>query len=137
MTFLVNIFFVNIFCVENFFWAQFFVWQNFYFLAKILFYKLLFFWSKKFLYQKKFSVEMFCNILFLAQKNFFVNKNFSKIFKYVQDRPRNLPLKFGQGRVSNTWDIQDMDKCRKNKYCLDKCHCYSWNMFKKVPGTYL
>ena len=26
----------------------------------------------------------------------------------------NLPLKFGQNRISNSWDIPDMDKC-----CLD------------------
>ena len=33
---------------------------------------------------------------------------------YVQDCPRNLPLKLGQNRVSNSWDIPDMDKCRKD-----------------------
>ena len=28
-------------------------------------------------------------------------------FKSVQDGPRNLCLKFGQNRVSNSWDIGD------------------------------
>ena len=55
----------------------------------------------------------------------------------VQNGPRNLLLKFGQNRVSNSWDIPDMDKCRHDKCCLDKCHCDSWNLFKMVPGTYL
>ena len=27
----------------------------------------------------------------------------------VQDGPRNLPLKFGQNRVSNSWDIADIE----------------------------
>ena len=29
----------------------------------------------------------------------------------VRDGPRNLPVKFGQNRVSNSGDITDMDKC--------------------------
>ena len=29
--------------------------------------------------------------------------------EYVQDGPRNLPLKFGQNRVSNSWDIADIE----------------------------
>ena len=33
--------------------------------------------------------------------------------EYVQYDPRTLPLKFGQDGVSNSYDIQDMDKCRK------------------------
>jgi len=39
-----------------------------------------------------------------------------------QDGPRNLPLKFGQNQVNNSWDILDMDKCRQDKCCLDKCY---------------
>ena len=31
----------------------------------------------------------------------------------VKDGPRNLPLKFGQNLVNNSWDIPDMDKCRQ------------------------
>ena len=30
-------------------------------------------------------------------------------FKSVQDSPRNLSLKFGQNRVSNSWDITDIE----------------------------
>ena len=41
------------------------------------------------------------------------------------------PFKFGQNRVSNSWDIHDMEKC-----CLDKCQCGSWHLLKMVPGTY-
>ena len=48
----------------------------------------------------------------------------------VLDVPRNLPVKFHQNRVSNSWDIPDMDECRKDKCCLHKCHHYSWNLFE-------
>ena len=27
----------------------------------------------------------------------------------VQDSPRNLPLKFGKNRISNSWDIRDIE----------------------------
>ena len=37
----------------------------------------------------------------------------------VLDVPRNLPLKFHKNRVSNSWDIHDMDKF----------HPDSWNLF--------
>ena len=40
----------------------------------------------------------------------------------VLDVPRNLPVKFHQNRVSNSWDIPDMDICREDKCCVDKCH---------------
>ena len=30
-------------------------------------------------------------------------------FKYVQDGPRNLSLKFGQNRLRNSWDIDDIE----------------------------
>ena len=36
--------------------------------------------------------------------------------------PWNLPLKFGWNCVSISWDIPDMDKCRQDKYYLNKCH---------------
>ena len=47
----------------------------------------------------------------------------------VLDVPRNLPVKFHQNRVSNSWDIPDMDICREDKCCVDKCHPDSWNLF--------
>ena len=40
----------------------------------------------------------------------------------VKEGSRNLNLKFGQNWFSNSWDIADMDICRHDKYCLDKCH---------------
>ena len=55
----------------------------------------------------------------------------------VKDGPRNLPLKFGQNRVSNSWDITDMDKCCKDICCMDKCHLDGWYLLKMVPGTYI
>ena len=47
----------------------------------------------------------------------------------VKDGARNLPLKFGKNRVSNSWDITYMDKCRHDKCCIDKCHqiCSRWS----------
>ena len=39
---------------------------------------------------------------------------------FVNNGPRNLPLKFGQNQVTNSWDIPDVDKCRQDKCCLDK-----------------
>ena len=55
----------------------------------------------------------------------------------VHKGPRNLHLKFGQNRISNSWDISEMNKCHQDKFCLGKCHCYSRNLLKMVPGTYL
>ena len=66
----------------------------------------------------------------------------------LQDNPRNISLKFGQNRVSNSWDITDrgwadqvcsnvyqcllskvgkmnkdhQDKCSQDICCSDKCH---------------
>ena len=37
----------------------------------------------------------------------------------VLDVPRNLPLKFHQNQVSNSWDIPGMDKCHRD----------NWNLF--------
>ena len=39
------------------------------------------------------------------------------LLESVVDILRNLPLKSGQNRVTNSWDISDMDKWRQ-----DKCH---------------
>ena len=50
----------------------------------------------------------------------------------VGDDPRNLPLKFSQNRVSNSWSIPYIDKG-----CLDKCQRDSWNLFKRVPWTFV
>ena len=30
-----------------------------------------------------------------------------------------------------------MDKCRQDKYCMDKCQCDIWNLFKMARETYL
>ena len=53
----------------------------------------------------------------------------------VLDVPRNLPVKFHQNWVSNSWNIPDMDKCHLDKCCLDKCHRYSWKLFLDVPRS--
>ena len=40
--------------------------------------------------------------------------------------PKILSLKFGQNRINNSWAIPYVDKCRQDKYCLDKCQIDSW-----------
>ena len=55
---------------------------------------------------------------------------------FCKDGPMNLLLKFGKNRVSNSWDIPDMDKCHQDKCCVEKCHCDSYNLSKMVPGTF-
>ena len=50
----------------------------------------------------------------------------------VQDGPRNLLLKFGKNRISNSRDIPDMDKCPHDKCCLDKCPRDSLNLAMTV-----
>ena len=54
----------------------------------------------------------------------------------IKDGPRNTPLRFGQNRVSNSWDIPDMEKSRQVKCCLNKCHRDSLNLFKMAQSTY-
>ena len=44
---------------------------------------------------------------------------------------RNLPLKFGQNRISNSWDIPDMEKC-----CQRQMFPRQMSPWQMVPGTY-
>ena len=53
----------------------------------------------------------------------------------VLDVPRNLPIKFHQNKVSNLWDIPDLDKCRLDKCCIDKCHRSSAGDGWPSPGS--
>ena len=39
----------------------------------------------------------------------FYGQSFTVAFGNIQDGPRNLPLKFGQKRVSNSWDIVNIE----------------------------
>ena len=148
-----NSFVKNVLCTKFFSYGKIFIFRRkfcsiIFSWWKISFSKIFFCWNLfciisyqcKRIYLEKLAIIFFGK--FFSHYHFWQFSFSMKIFyqrhlTYVQDRPRNLPLKFGQDRVSNSWDIQEMEKCRKNKYCLDKCHCYSWNMFKKVPGTYL
>ena len=163
--FLVDFFFIkNIFGEKNFRAKIFFV-ANIYSFRKIIFDHFCFgnnflatfflvkiFFSENFILQNLFLAKFLFGEIFL--QNFFANflvrqkkilTNFLQMslwLEYIQDGPRNLPLKFGQNQVSNSWDIPDMDKCRQDKCCLDKrCpnkrYCGSWNLFKIVPRTYL
>ena len=76
------------------------------------------FWSEKIKAPKKFGQIWVRNYSWYG-------KNLSKQILPVQMSPwhlesvkdghRNLPLKFGQNRVSISWDIPDMDKCRQDK----------------------
>ena len=76
------------------------------------------FWLKKNIGHKNYESKNFQVKKILLQK--IVSKN------------------FGKNGVSNSWYIPDMDKCCQDKCCLDKCHHHvSWNLFKRVPGTYL
>ena len=50
----------------------------------------------------------------------------------VKDGSRNLPLKFGQNWLSNSWNIADMDKCHQVKCYLGKSHRDSWHLLKMV-----
>ena len=49
------------------------------------------------------------------------------------DLQGNLPLKFHQNRVSNSWYILDVNKCLLEKCCLNKCHRDSWPFFNHGP----
>ena len=59
-----------------------------------------------------------------------------ELYTFYNPAPRSLLLKFGQNRLCKCWDIPDMDKCRQDKCCLDKCRHGSWNLFNMVLGTY-
>ena len=107
----------------NFFWQIFFCEKSI-FVKKIL-------WQN-FFSANSFLQKSFCWIFLL--KIFFIKFScwifLTVQLEYMQDGPRSLTLKFGKNRVSDSWDIPDIDKCRKDKCCLNKCHCGSWNMFK-------
>ena len=64
-------------------------------------------------------------------------------WKIVKDCPRKLGLKFCQNRVSNSWDIFDnrnswdiidMDKCRQDKWSLDRCPYNNCLRLSRVNG---
>ena len=46
----------------------------------------------------------------------------------VLDVPRNLPVKFHQYRVSNSWDIPDMDKCHEDKCYMTNGQMSPWQL---------
>ena len=122
-----QIFFVNFFW-QNFFGGKIFVWQNFFgdLFGKIFTnvtltvgicsrwsleptFKV---WSKSGLWQLRYG-QMSLGQILPTQMSFWK-------LQCVQIDPRNLPLKFGQNQVCDSWDIPDMDKCLKDKRCLDK-----------------
>ena len=101
-------------------------------------------WSKKNLIKKIWS-SFFSFKIFRSKKKFWLKKNIghknyeSKNFQVKKILLQKIVSKnFGKNGVSNSWYIPDMDKCCQDKCCLDKCHHHvSWNLFKRVPGTYL
>ena len=140
------------FLVENFFSVKYYFFTIFYLVSFFL--QKNNFWQK-FILKKKIRQNFFClqivfcnffwQIIFFKKIwqnlfwQFFLTKFLQMslwLLEFVQDGPRNLPLKLGQNRVSNTWYIPDMDKCHKDKFCLDKCRHDSWNQFKIVPGIF-
>ena len=135
-----NIFFSTILFSVKFFWGEYFLLENF-LLAKFCFGKISLqkiYFCQKNLFLEFFWRNFFCWTLFFSGNVFLDEHFFSKIcccwiFVTVgicSRLFRNLPLKFGQNRVSDSWDIPDMDKSCKDKCCLNKCHFDSWNMFK-------
>ena len=54
--------------------------------------------------------------------------------EYVQIGPRNLPSKFDQNQASNSRDIADMDKCRQEKFCMDKCPFDIYLILSRMNG---
>ena len=75
----------------------------------------------------------------MSGKNFMSRKMLVKKIRskrfLVQKNLGPKKLKFGQKGVSNSWDTPDMDKCRQDKYCLDKCHLDSWHLLKDGPRS--
>ena len=59
------------------------------------------------------------------------------IVSICQSGPRDLFLEFGQHWFNNSWDFPTMDKCCRDKFCLDICHSNSWNLFKMIKGAYV
>ena len=48
---------------------------------------------------------------------------------------QELPLKFGQNWVSNSWDITYMDKCRQDKCCMGKMWLWQLASVKEGPSN--
>ena len=123
--------------------AQFFAifWVNYFFLQKFFFSKMFILFSKSFMAKFCFLANFFGNNFIFVE--IFVGQNFFWQFLqmslwllvYVQDCPRNLPLKFDQNRVSNSWDIPNMDKCHQDKCCPDKCH-FNNCILLKITSNY-
>ena len=88
--------------------------------------------------QKNVRSKNFGSKKFRSEKLFGPKKfGWNKIFVQYNLGPQKVkPKKFVEHFVSNSWDIPDMDKCRQEKCCLDKCQHDSWNQFKMVPGIY-
>ena len=90
-----------------------------------------YFWSEKKFWSEKLRVKKI-----LGPKKFRVQKYLdTKIFghkielkKFKSKKIWDLPLKFGQNWVSNSWDIPDIYKYRQNKCWLDNCQLDSWNL---------
>ena len=102
-----------------------------------------FFGTTNFVVQQIFCIKKVKNVRyknFFSQRNIWVKRRlFFKINVGQQKlRPQKIWSKnFGQNWVSNSWDYADMDKCCRDIHFMNKCHPYSWNLLKMVPGTYL
>ena len=84
----------------------------------------------KFWLRKKFGSKLFQ----ILCQNLVSSWNIHDMRKFCQDQcfldqcdhdswnreSQELPLKFGQNWVSNSWDITYMDKCRQDKCCMEK-----------------
>ena len=87
---------------------------------------------------EKLGPKSLVKIRSVTAKSLLIMTNVTLRVVICKDGRRNLHLKFGLNRVSNSWDIPDMDKCQQYILCcLDKWHLDSWHFIKMVPGTYL
>ena len=92
----------------------------------------IFFCRKNFCFGKYFGPTFFWLNWVQSQLRYYWNGHMlpgqMSQLAFVKDCPKNLSLKFGQNRASNSWDIADMDKCSQDKCCQDKCQSDSWNL---------
>ena len=68
----------------------------------------------------------------MCQDKFWLDKYHHNAWHLLEIVPGTY-IKFGPNRVSNSWDISVMDKCRQDYCCQDKCHCDKWNQVLYIP----
>ena len=72
---------------------------------------------------------MFSFILQQARHGRMRQRAYQKILGLTKIWVKKRSKKFGQNRVSNSQDIDDMEKCHKDRCFVDKCHFDNYNVF--------